>query len=139
VREVMPRIAVVVCRAGVALIAAGCGSDDNDGSAAESTVATTDAVDATSTVEVTTPGPVVATIRVVDETYKVELATPELIAHARGLLAGEELPTIPIGKIVRDAPSVNAPWSWHIDPATLEFADMTTEVCDGLPEYVEET
>ncbi|MGI9051371.1 MAG: hypothetical protein ACR2HQ_01750 [Ilumatobacteraceae bacterium] len=50
--EVMPRIAVVVCRAGVARIAAGCGSDDNDDSAAESTVATTDAVDATSTVEV---------------------------------------------------------------------------------------
>ena len=25
-----------------------------------------------------------------------------------------------------------------IDPATLEFADFTTEVCDGLPEFVED-
>ena len=34
---------------------------------------------------------------------------------------------------MRDDPGVNEPWSWHIDPATLEFADMTIEVCDGLP------
>ena len=39
---------------------------------------------------------------------------------------------------MRDDPGVNAPWSWHIDPATLEFADMTIEVCDGLPSYVED-
>ena len=36
-------------------------------------------------------GPVVATIQVVDEPYKIELATPELIEHARQLLAGEEV------------------------------------------------
>ena len=38
----------------------------------------------------------------------------------------------------RDDPGVNEPWSWHIDPSTLEFADMTIEVCDGLPSYVED-
>jgi hypothetical protein len=80
----------------------------------------------------------VATFRVVDETYKIELATPELVQHARDLLAGEEVASIPNGKVVRDDPGVNAPWSWHIDPATLEFADMTIEVCDGLPSYVED-
>ena len=80
----------------------------------------------------------VATFRVVDETYKIELATPELVQHARDLLAGEEVASIPNGTVVRDDPGVNAPWSWHIDPATLEFADMTIEVCDGLPSYVED-
>ena len=40
--------------------------------------------------------------------------------------------------IVRDDPSVNEPWSWHIDPATLEFAGVTIEVCDGLPSFVED-
>lgn len=80
----------------------------------------------------------VATVQVIDETYKIELATPELVAHAEALLAGEDVAGIPVGRIVRDDPGVNAPWSWHIDPATLEFADMTTEVCDGLPEYVED-
>jgi hypothetical protein len=80
----------------------------------------------------------VATVQVVGETYKIELATPELVEHAQELLDGKDVAGIPNGKVVRDDPSVNAPWSWHIDPATLEFADQTTEVCDGLPSYVED-
>jgi hypothetical protein len=80
----------------------------------------------------------VATVEVVDQTYKIELATPELVEHARQLLDGDDVASIPNGLIVRDDAGVNAPWSWHIDPASLEFADATTEVCDGLPEYVED-
>jgi len=87
----------------------------------------------------TDPEPVVATFEVAgDETYKIELATPELIEHAQQLLAGEQVAAIPNGTVVRDDPGVNEPWSWHIDPATLEFADMTIEVCDGIPSYVED-
>lgn len=85
------------------------------------------------------PEPVVATFEVAgDETYKVELATPELIEHAQQLLAGEQVAAIPNGTVVRDDPGVNEPWSWHIDPSTLAFADATIEVCDGLPSYVED-
>lgn len=80
----------------------------------------------------------VATFEVVDEEFKIELATPELVEHAEALLAGESVAAIPNGIVVRDDPGPNAPWSWHIDPATLEFADMTIEVCDGLPSHVEE-
>jgi hypothetical protein len=80
----------------------------------------------------------VATVQVVHETYKIELTTPELAEHAQELLDGKDVAGIPNGKVVRDDASVNAPWSWHIDPATLEFADQTTEVCDGLPSYVED-
>lgn len=81
----------------------------------------------------------VATFQVAgDETFKIELATPELVDHAQRLLAGEELPAIPLGTVVRDDPSVNEPWSWHIDPSTLEFAFVTTEVCDGIPSFVED-
>lgn len=97
-------------------------------------------------------GPTVATFEVAgQETYRIELATPELIRHARQLMAGEDVGRIPNGRIVRDdsgaddsgidnsvSDPINAPWSWHIDPATLEFADFTTEVCDGLPQYVED-
>jgi hypothetical protein len=86
-----------------------------------------------------TPSGPVATFEVAGEqTFKIELATPELIQHAKDLMAGSEEGRIPLGTIVRDDPGVNAPWSWHIDPATLEFADATIEVCDGLPEYVED-
>jgi hypothetical protein len=72
------------------------------------------------------------------ETYMVELATPELVQHAHDLLDGRDVAAIPLGTVVRDDPGVNAPWSWHIDPATLEFADQAIEVCDGLPSYVED-
>lgn len=86
-----------------------------------------------------TTSPTVATFLVAgDHSYKIELATPELIQHAKDLMAGSEEGRIPIGLIVRDDQGVNAPWSWHIDPQSLEFADVTTEVCDGLPEYVED-
>ena len=86
-------------------------------------------------------GPTVVTFEVAgyaDETYKIELATPELIDHVKQIMAGEDVALIPNGLVVRDDPSVNAPWSWHIDPASLDFADVTTEVCDGLPSYVED-
>jgi len=80
----------------------------------------------------------IATIRVVDETYRIELANAAALETAQQILAGEIPPMIPNGRIVRDDPGPNAPWSWHIDPASLEWADMATEVCDGLPEYVED-
>jgi hypothetical protein len=84
------------------------------------------------------PGNPVATFQVQDETYKIELATPELVDHVKQLLAGDDVAAIPNGLVVRDDPGPNEPWSWHIDPASLEFADATTEVCDGLPSHVEE-
>ena len=84
--------------------------------------------------------PAVVTFDVADQgTFSVELVTNEQIAHVAGLQAGGEEGRIPSGTIVRDGDGgVNAPYSWHIDPDTLEFVDFTTEVCDGLPEYVED-
>ena len=35
-------------------------------------------------------------------------------------------------------PPWTAPWSWHIDPMSLEYTLATTEVCDGLPSHVED-
>ena len=81
----------------------------------------------------------VATFQVAGvETYKIELITPELVKHAEQLLKGDDVAAIPLGRVVRDSPGVNKPWSWHIDAKTLEFAEITIEVCDGLPSYVED-
>jgi hypothetical protein len=84
--------------------------------------------------------PTVVTFEVAGEqTYRIELTTQEQIDHVRALMDGTtDEGRIPVGRIVRGDAGVNEPWSWHIDPATLEFADFTTEVCDGLPEYVED-
>jgi hypothetical protein len=83
---------------------------------------------------------VVVTFRVADvEEYRVLLTDPEDIAIAEQLLAGEEAPRIPNGRILRDGDGgVNTGYSWHVDPASLEFAEVTIEVCDGLPSYVED-
>ena len=84
--------------------------------------------------------PAVATFDVAGQgEYSVELVTDELIEHVAELQAGGAEGRIPVGRIERDGDGgVNAPWSWHIDPETLEFVDITIAVCDGLPESVED-
>ncbi len=82
---------------------------------------------------------VIVTFRVAGaETYKILLTDPADIEIARKLLAGEEAPRIPNGVVVRGDPGVNEGYSWHIDPASVEFADMAMEVCDGRPSDVEQ-
>ena len=82
-------------------------------------------------------GAVVTFLVAGSEQYKIEITDPANLEIARNLLAGNEDPKIPNGIVIRDDPSVNEGYSWHIDPDSLEFADMTTEVCDGLPSDVE--
>ncbi len=36
-----------------------------------------------------------------------------------------------------DATEYNAPWSWHVDGATVTFASTSIELCDGRPSFVE--
>jgi len=84
-------------------------------------------------------GPVVATFDVVDEEYRILITDPNDIAIVLQLLAGDPLaPRIPNGLVVRgDDGGVNSGYSWHIDPESLEFADLTIEICDGRPSDVE--
>ena len=81
---------------------------------------------------------VIVTFRVADsEQYKILLTDPTDIEVARKLFTGSEAPGIPNGVVIRGSSDVNVGYSWHIDPDTVEFADITTEVCDGLPSDVE--
>jgi len=85
-----------------------------------------------------TPTGVVITLRVADaEEYRIRLTDADDIATARKLLQGEAAPGIPNGRVVRGDADVNVGYSWHIDPASVEFADTATEVCDGRPSDVE--
>ena len=83
-------------------------------------------------------GSVIVTFDVKGEQYRILVVDPDNVAIAQKLLSGQEAPSIPNGLIVRGDPSVNTGWSWHIDPQSLEFADVTTEVCDGKPSFVED-
>lgn len=80
--------------------------------------------------------PVVVTFEVVDERFKALLTEPSDIDTARRLLAGEDVPSIPNGRVLRET-GVNEGYSWSLDPNDIEFADITIEVCDGLPSDVE--
>jgi hypothetical protein len=83
------------------------------------------------------PGaPVIVTYEVNDEGFKALLTEPADIETARRLLAGEDAPGIPNGKVLR-VTGVNTGYSWSMDPNDIEFADTTVEVCDGLPSDVE--
>jgi hypothetical protein len=81
---------------------------------------------------------VVVTLRVADaEEYRIRLTDPDNITTAHKLLAGEAGPPIPNGLVVRGDADVHVGYSWHIDPASVEFADTATEVCDGRRSDVE--
>lgn len=81
-------------------------------------------------------GPVVVTFEVVEERFKALLTEPADIDIARRLLAGEDVPSIPNGRVLRET-GVNEGYGWSLDPNDIEFADVTIEVCDGLPSDVE--
>jgi hypothetical protein len=70
------------------------------------------------------------------ERFRVLLVDPADKDNAARLLDGVEGPDIPNGRIVH-ATGVNEGWSWSLDPLDFEFAELTTEVCDGEPSDVE--
>ncbi len=84
------------------------------------------------------PGaPAIVTFEVNEgDRFRVLLTERSDIEIALRLLAGEDGPDIPNGRIVRET-GVNEGWSWSLDPADFEFADVTIEVCDGTPADVE--
>lgn len=81
-------------------------------------------------------GPVVVTFEVIDEQFKALLTDPADIDIARRLLAGEDAPGIPNGRVIRET-GVNVGYSWSLDPNDFEWADATIELCDALPSDIE--
>ena len=80
----------------------------------------------------------IVTIQVGDEEYRILLTDDDDIATAEELGTGDRDPLIPVGTIVRTGDGgVNSGYSWHIDPASFEWAELTIELCDGRPSFVE--
>ena len=75
----------------------------------------------------------VVTFRVVGETFRVHLLDERQINAAHQAANGGRAP-IPNGRVVAGT-GVNGGWSWHLED--VEFAELTTEVCDGRPSDVE--
>ena len=71
--------------------------------------------------------------RVADETFRVLLVDEKQIDAAYQASNGGRA-RIPNGRVVAGT-DVNVGWSWHLED--VEFAELTTEVCDGRPSDVE--
>ena len=76
---------------------------------------------------------VLVTFRVADETFRVHLLDDKQVVAAHQAANGGRA-RIPSGRVVAGT-SVNVGWSWHLED--VEFAELTTEVCDGRPSDVE--
>jgi len=42
------------------------------------------------------------------------------------------------GTLVKGDGGFNSPWSWHLDPSSVRMAEVSIELCDGTPSFVEE-
>ena len=76
-------------------------------------------------------------IAVENEQFRVRIEDQAAIAEARSLISSGQTKNIS-GDIRRGNGGINTGYSWHLRPASVEFADMTIELCDGMPSYVEE-
>jgi len=76
-------------------------------------------------------------VQVEDEQFRVRLEDAATIAQARALIANGQQKNVN-GEIARGSGGFNTGYSWHLRPATVAFADVTIELCDGMPSYVEE-
>ncbi len=72
------------------------------------------------------------------DTFVIALSDPATIAEARAMARGEAPPKHVTGLVVAAAVPYNAPWSFHLDPASISFAETSIEVCDAATSYVEE-
>lgn len=83
-------------------------------------------------------GGILATFDVQGEEYSIFITNEETIDDVFALEERTSNATIPSGKLLRGQVSYNNPWSWHIDSEDIVMAEMTIELCDGLPSHVEE-
>jgi hypothetical protein len=75
-------------------------------------------------------------VDVAGERFVVRTSDPETIRLAEENLAGRN-GTFPMGSVKAGNGGFNAPWTWHLDPSSLQFVEVAIEVCDGRPSYVE--
>ena len=72
------------------------------------------------------------------ETFIIQLSDPELIDEARSMLAGLRPARHIMGQIVKQPAAYNPPWSYYLNPSTIQFFNAAIEVCDANITAVEE-
>ncbi|NVJ22299.1 calmodulin [Myxococcus sp. AM011] len=71
--------------------------------------------------------------------FIIELTDDKTINHARKILSGQETNEVHVhGRIIKRMQPYNPKFSFHLDPATIQFFSMAIEVCDANMVYVED-
>ncbi len=70
------------------------------------------------------------------ETFRVEITAPETIREAEALLNSGRI-LFSVGRLRPGNGGFNSPWSWHLDPETILFEEVTIEACQTWPSAVE--
>ena len=74
-----------------------------------------------------------------DVAFAIMLADPVKIQEARDIANGVQVHKVRVmGTIIKAPAPYNPPWSYHLDPESIEFFEVAVEVCDAHPQYVEE-
>jgi Ca2+-binding RTX toxin-like protein len=74
-----------------------------------------------------------------NEIFVIELRDPDAIEHARALLDGSDSsdPLI-AGIVAKSAAAYNIGWSYHLEPDSIFFFEISTEVGDSTMRYIED-
>ncbi|MFW5877167.1 MAG: hypothetical protein ACOCXM_10560, partial [Myxococcota bacterium] len=83
-------------------------------------------------------GGVYATFLVTDDVFRAHITDADAIQQAIDLWQGNSNASIPNGDLICEPADFNCGYSWHLDPENIEFAEVTVEVCDGSPSYIED-
>ncbi|MFF8406802.1 hypothetical protein ACF06P_34890 [Streptomyces sp. NPDC015684] len=73
------------------------------------------------------------------EEFVFKLTDDAKIEEARRILSGEQTDRIHVmGRIAKRSVSYNPGWSYHLDPGTISFFEVVTEVGDSSARYLED-
>jgi len=74
-----------------------------------------------------------------DLTFIILLTDTARIEEARDIVRGVQTGKVGVmGNIINGPAFYNPPWSYHLDPASIQFFEIAVEVCDAHPLYVEQ-
>lgn len=71
-------------------------------------------------------------------TMMIKLVDVDRIQEARNMLKTGQPTKSVMGKIIKTAAAYNPPWHYQLDPTSIKFFELATEVCDADPTWIEE-
>ena len=76
-------------------------------------------------------------VAVGQEQFRVRIDNALLATKARRMMSRQEDQQIINGELARGDGGFNTGYDWHMKPNTIQFADVTIEVCDGRPSDIQ--